>query len=81
MTLPKSIELRWQSTIIESWLNTLSISSGAREELLAVQRAIKEEMDTLEESRTCFAHPEPSSRRVSGYQRLADSQVVRAHHR
>ncbi len=52
MTLPRNIELRWQNEVIESRLNTLGISSEAREELLAVQRAVKEEMKKSEESRT-----------------------------
>ena len=52
MTLPKKIELRWQNEVIESWLNRPGIPSEAREELLAMQRALKKEMETLEESRT-----------------------------
>lgn len=51
MTLPKSIELQWQHAAIESWLNIPDIPSEAREELLAMQRAVEEEMDKLE-SRT-----------------------------
>lgn len=52
MTLPKSIELRWQIEVIENWLNIQSIPSEAREGLLAMQRDMKEQMEKLEQSRT-----------------------------
>lgn len=48
MTLSKSIELRWQNEVIESWLNTPDIPSEARERLLAMQREVKEEIEELE---------------------------------
>jgi hypothetical protein len=48
MTLPKSIELKWHSEVIERWLNTPGIPSDAREGLLVMQREVKEEMEMLE---------------------------------
>jgi hypothetical protein len=51
MTLPKSIELKCHFEVIERWLNTPGIPSDAREGLLDMQREVKEEMKTLEQSR------------------------------
>lgn len=48
MTLSKSIELKWQCEVIERWLNTPGIPIDAREGLLAMQKEVKEEMETLE---------------------------------
>jgi hypothetical protein len=53
MTLPKSIELKWHCEVIERWLNTPGIPSEAREGLLDMQREVKEEMNTLEQSLNC----------------------------
>jgi hypothetical protein len=53
MTLPKSIELKWHCEVIERWLNTPGIPSDAREGLLVMQREVKEEMETLEQSLNC----------------------------
>lgn len=50
MSLQKSIELRWQYEVIESWLSRPDIPPEVREELLAMQSAIKEEMEKLEDS-------------------------------
>lgn len=50
MTLPRSVELKWHCEVIERWLDTPGIPSEAREGLLAMQREVKEEMETLEQS-------------------------------
>jgi hypothetical protein len=49
MTLPRSIELMWHCEVIERWLNTPGIPSDAREQLILMQRDVKEEIETLEE--------------------------------
>jgi hypothetical protein len=53
MTLPKSIELKWQCEVINRWLNTPGIPSDAREGLLAMQSEVEEEMERLEQSLNC----------------------------
>jgi hypothetical protein len=53
MTLPKSIELKWQCEVIERWLNTSGIPSDAREGLLAMQTEVREKMETLEQIANC----------------------------
>jgi hypothetical protein len=45
MTLPRSVELRWQQEIIELWLNTRGIPGDSRTELLMMLGVLKEEMD------------------------------------
>jgi hypothetical protein len=56
MTLPKRIELNCHCEVIERWLNTPGIPSEAREGLLAMQREVKEEMETLERSSTFISY-------------------------
>jgi hypothetical protein len=63
MTLPKSTELNWQWEVIQRWLNTPGIPPDARDGLLAMQREVKEEMETLEQSLHCSAsRPRAASR-------------------
>ena len=47
MTLPRSVELRWQQEIIELWLNTQGIPVDSRTELLKMLSVLKEEIGNL----------------------------------
>jgi hypothetical protein len=45
MTLPRCIELQWQQSIIERWLNTPSIPDDSRPGLLEMLSVVKEEVE------------------------------------
>jgi hypothetical protein len=47
MTLPRSVELKWQQEIIELWLNTPGIPTDARTSLTEMLRNVKEEREDL----------------------------------
>ena len=47
MTLPRSIELRWQEEMIDRWLNTPGVPDDARSGLLEMLSNVQKEMDNL----------------------------------
>ena len=48
MTLPRSLELRWQEEVIERWLNTPGIPEDICRELRAMLWDVRREMSELE---------------------------------
>jgi len=48
MTLPRSVELRWQEEVIERWLNTPGIPEDICRELRAMLWDVRREMGELE---------------------------------
>jgi hypothetical protein len=47
MTLPRSVELRWQEDVIERWLHTPGVPADAHANLLEMLRELKDEMNNL----------------------------------
>ena len=47
MTLPRSVELRWQEEVIERWLHTSGVPPSAHAYLLEMLRNVKDEMNSL----------------------------------
>jgi len=47
MTLPRSVELRWQKEVIERWLHTPGVPEDAHAKLLEMLRDVKDEMNGL----------------------------------
>jgi hypothetical protein len=47
MTLPRSVELRWQEDVIERWLHTPDVPADAHAILLEMLRDLKDEMNSL----------------------------------
>ena len=47
MTLPRSVELRWQEDVIERWLHTPNVPADAHAILLEMLRDLKDEMSSL----------------------------------
>jgi len=47
MTLPRSVELRWQEDVIERWLHTPGVPADAHAKLLEMLSDLKDEMNRL----------------------------------
>lgn len=47
MTLPRSVELRWQQDVIERWLHTPGVSADAHANLLEMLRDLKDELNSV----------------------------------
>ena len=48
MTLPRSVELRWQEEIFKLWSNTAGIPPDARTELIEMLRTVEKELEELQ---------------------------------